>query len=310
MVRSFAKNSVPSKDRKILSTAESDQAKTVNIEGEVSQLHQCDQTSLQREENLDHYGQSPSQSELEHTADLGRDWEYSSLAFIPETSAEDHFLSQRKTMAYGTFSPVGTTFLDTDDGEWDLNASFATEEQKLRETRDLSTDETATDETSEFVISGPLPSLAVRGHEAIAIRTAIGGDAANLSLRDTMAVVRTAGELHIPVVLAGEGILDSNKRLSASEYAVSTLGSRSAAGNFVHALVISPVLSIDEILSSEKGSAWLASIIRKEQLLVSYRPIRGASSCEDLSHRAKSMPTTAESIISRQRGLGTFPMPK
>lgn len=240
-----------------------------------------------------------------HGDDVSGEHDVPILSLIPETSAEDHFRSREGALATGSFFPIGETSPATDEGDWDLDNSITNEAQKApRPGGIFSADEIAADKTLRFVVSGTLPSFAVRADEANALKAAIGGEAANLSRHDTVAVVRVAYELGLPVVLSGKGLLDDTHAFEELEYVVSTLGSRSSTGNFIHALVISPVLSIEEILSSKMGHAWLASIIRKEQLLVSYRPIRGASCCEDLADRAKSMPNDAESIMSRQRGLG------
>ncbi|MDP9571450.1 UNVERIFIED_ORG: hypothetical protein J2W66_001935 [Agrobacterium larrymoorei] len=233
--------------------------------------------------------------------------ELSGLSFIPEQAAEDFFTQTHKQLAKGAFQPVYETIPHVAERDWDLPAiSRSTEAvpatspagvQKLVSELELHRDE------REFANSGPLPSLAVRSDEAAALKAKIGGDAETLSLRGTLETVALAQSLGLPIVVAGTGLLNDFSSLTAKEYVISTLGSRSAVGNFVHALVISPVLSVEKILATNIGRAWLASIIRKEQLLVSYRPIRAATSCEDLAERAKAMPTDAITIISKQRGL-------
>jgi len=229
------------------------------------------------------------------------------LSFTPEQAAEDFFTQTHKQPAKGAFQPVHEVMLRKADQDWDLTeipgstkAILATspgEAQKLASEVELQGD------TRAFANSGPLPSMAVRSDEAAALKAKIGGEAVTLSLHGTLETVVLARSLGLPIVVAGKGLLEEFSSLTAKEYVISTLGSRSAVGNFVHALVISPVLSVEEILATNIGRAWLASIIRKEQLLVSYRPIRAATSCEDLAERAKAMPTDAITIISKQRGL-------
>ncbi|MDP9772003.1 UNVERIFIED_ORG: hypothetical protein QE434_000792 [Rhizobium sp. SORGH_AS 755] len=233
--------------------------------------------------------------------------ELSGLSFTPEQAAEDFFTQTHKQSAKGAFQPVHETIPDVADRDWDLPvipgstdaipATSPAEVQKLVSELELHRDERA------FANSGPLPSMAVRSDEAAALKAKIGGEAVTLSLRGTLETVALAQSLGLPIVVAGTGLLNDFSSLTAKEYVISTLGSRSAVGNFVHALVISPVLSVEKILATNIGRAWLASIIRKEQLLVSYRPIRAATSCEDLAERAKAMPTDAITIISKQRGL-------
>jgi hypothetical protein len=235
--------------------------------------------------------------------------ELQGLAFTPEQAAEDFFTQTHQQPAKGAFQPVHETIPHIADRDWDLPAiprsteaipaTSPAEVQKLVLELELHRDERA------FANSGPLPSMAVRSDEAAALKAKIGGEAVTLSLRGTLETVALAQTLGLPIVVAGRGLLNDFSSLTSKEYVISTLGSRNAVGNFVHALVISPVLSVEEILATNIGRAWLASIIRKEQLLVSYRPIRAATSCEDLAERAKAMPTDAITIISKQRGLDT-----
>lgn len=235
--------------------------------------------------------------------------ELSGLSFAPEQAAEDFFAQTHKQPAKGAFQPVHETIRHIADRDWDLPAiprsteaipaTLPAEAQTLISEVELNRDVKA------FANSGPLPSMAVRSDEAAALKAKIGGEAVTLSLRGTLETAALARSLGLPIVVAGKGLLEEFSSLTAKDYVISTLGSRSAVGNFVHAMVISPVLSVEEILSTNIGHAWLASIIRKEQLLVSYRPIRAAVSCEDLAERAKAMPTDAITIISKQRGLDT-----
>lgn len=240
----------------------------------------------------------------ESVANILAEKEFPSLGFQPETSAEDYFLGHGGQIAAGEFLPVSGTVPPEDEREWELDEIFVASETNA----DLSSifhksEDAPKPACSSSIRHGPLPSFAARGEEAAALKAAIGGDAANLGLDDTLAAIGLACRLGMPVVMAGQGLLDESCNLEAFEYVVSTLGSRSSAGNFVHALVVSPVLSAEEVMSTKTGRTWLASIIRKEQLLVSYRPIRGATSCEDLADRARAMPIDAQTIISKQRGL-------
>ncbi|MDM7979032.1 MAG: hypothetical protein QUV71_01660 [Rhizobium sp.] len=231
------------------------------------------------------------------------------LSFAPEESAEDFFTQTHKQPARGAFLPVHETMAHIADRDWDLTAipgsteaipaTSPAEAQKSVFELELRRD------TRAVADSGPLPSMAVRSDEAAALKAKIGGEAATLSLHATLETVALARSLGLPIVVAGKGLLEEFSSLTAKDYVISTLGSRSAVGNFVHAIVISPVLSVEEILATKIGRVWLASIIRKEQLLVSYRPIRAASSYEDLAERAKAMPTDVITIISKQRGLDT-----
>lgn len=263
--------------------------------------HQDEVESIVRRHFLS--GISDSESDLNIDAKN----KLSVLGFQPEGSAEEYHLSNRGPVAEGTFFLVSETAAARDEEEWELDATITASASKTIPT---STHQESKDTSDLSGISfrrfGPLPSFAVRGDEAAALKAAIGGDAANLAVEDTMAVVRLAGRLGMPVVVAGKGLLAQSSNLGASDYVVSTLGSRSSTGNFIHALVVSPLISAEEVMSTEAGRIWLASIIRKEQLLVSYRPIRGVISCEDLDERAKTMPIDPRVIISKQRGLGGY----
>lgn len=235
------------------------------------------------------------------------DAELSGLSLTPEQAAEDFFNQNQKQPAKGAFQPVHQIVPPTDDRDWNLPENMGSTGAILATTpakgqRPVSEVELYP-KTEAFTNNGPLPSIAVRSDEAAALKAKIGGEAVTLSLQDTLETVELARSLGLPIVVAGKGLLEEFSSLTAKEYVISTLGSRTATGNFVHAMVMSPVLSIDEILSTSIGRVWLASIIRKEQLLVSYRPIRAATSCEDLAERAKAMPTDAITIISKQRGL-------
>lgn len=242
-------------------------------------------------------------------SDVLEENELPGLSFTPEQAAEDFFTQTHKQPAKGAFQPVHETIPHLADRDWDLStipgfteaipSTSPAEAEKLVFEIELNRDARA------FANSGPLPSMAVRSDGAVALKAKIGGEAVTLSLRGTLETVGLARSLGLPIVVAGKGLLEEFSSLTATEYVISTLGSRSAVGNFVHAMVISPVLSVEEILATNIGRAWLASIIRKEQLLVSYRPIRAATSCEDLAERAKAMPTDAITIISKQRGLDT-----
>lgn len=232
----------------------------------------------------------------------------SRLSFTPEVSAEEYHRTQSRQLARGTFEPVVATATSSDEGDWHTGNHIAEEMENLP-VPTIGTNAPRADmhRDSQFKLAGPLPSIAVKSDEANALRAKIGGDAANLKLKDTISVIELACKLGLPVVSAGRGLLARIDELGCNEYAVSTLGSRNSEGNFIHALVVSPVLSLEEILSCRMGPAWLANIIRKEQLLVSYRPIRGLQHCEELADRARSMPTEAGSIISKQRGLEMSP---
>lgn len=229
--------------------------------------------------------------------------ELSSLSFTPEVSAQEYFRMQSPQLIRGTFEPVGDTTTPPDECEWQTGQPLTEEEGNLPAATVGTALEADRDCSVQFTITGTLPLIAVRSNVANTLKSKIGGDAANLGFQDTIAVIEVACKLGMPVVLAGRGLLASIDELACNEYAVSTLGSRNSEGNFIHALVVSPVLSLEEILSCRLGPTWLANIIRKEQLLVSYRPIRGVTHCEDLADRARSMPIDAASIISKQRGI-------
>ncbi|MGX5719831.1 hypothetical protein [Shinella zoogloeoides] len=307
LIRSLTAKGMPSSKALLPASGETIELPTVATEG--AGIHESPEPNHHEEIASKHSRRLLSVSqESESVAYILTEEELPLLGFQPETSAEDYFLDHGGQMVAGEFHPVNDTVPPEDEREWELDAMFTTAETNA----DLSSIRFKSEDTSELSGSssiryGPLPSFAVRGEEAAALKAAIGGDAANLGLEDTLATVTLACRLGMPVVIAGKGLLDENCNLEASKYVVSTLGSRSSAGNFIHALVISPVLSAEEVMSTKTGRIWLESIIRKEQLLVSYRPIRGATSCEDLADRARTMPIDARTIISRQRGLeGSF----
>lgn len=233
--------------------------------------------------------------------------ELSSLSFTPEVSAQEFFRTQGRQLVRGTFEPVDETTTPPDESDWQTGQLIVEGGKNLPAAAVGIAPRTDIDYPAQFTIAGPLPSIAVRSDEANTLKAMIGGEAANLALQDTIAVIEVARKLGMPVVLAGRGLLANIDELAFNEYAVSTLGSRNSEGNFMHALVVSPVLSLEEILSCRMGPTWLANIIRKEQLLVSYRPIRGLAHCEDLADRARSMPVDAASIVSKQRGIEVSP---
>lgn len=229
--------------------------------------------------------------------------ELSSLLFTPEVSAQEFFQTESRQLVRGTFEPVDETTTPPNESDWQIGQLLIEEGINLPAVAVSSALGAYIDFPIQFKIAGPLPSIAVRSDQANTLKAQIGGEAANLAFQDTIAVIEVASKLGMPVVLAGRGLLSSIDELESNEYAVSTLGSRNSEGNFIHALVVSPVLPLEEILSCRMGPTWLANIIRKEQLLVSYRPIRGLMHCEDLADRAKSMPVDAASIVSKQRGI-------